>query len=177
MWTLDKPTHPVARWESSNASHDLPALELLNSQHSLEISLVCQRRFVELNYSQNSSSSFLSKVVIARKSPARTSLFKAVNFHWSNDRKRAKKSQPHACADVFQLCRSGINSAERGGNSYCSVYRWLDTNVQLMQERNLLEFIQRLAQCALVSVDIGTPRFQRLPLFIYIRPLSCNINR
>ena len=45
----------------------------------------------------------LSKVVIARKSPARTTMFKGLNFHWSNDRKRARKSEPHACADVLQL--------------------------------------------------------------------------
>ena len=37
----------------------------------------------------------LSKVVITRKSPARATLFKGVN---------APESQPHACADVFQLC-------------------------------------------------------------------------
>ena len=47
---------------------------------------------------------FHLKVVIARKSPARTTLFKGVSFHWWNDRKRARKSQPHACADVLQLC-------------------------------------------------------------------------
>ena len=42
---------------------------------------VCQRLLVELDCSQNSLSSLLSKVVIARKSPARTTLFKGVNFH------------------------------------------------------------------------------------------------
>ena len=94
----------MALWESSNASHDLPALELLNSQHSLEISSVCQRLLVELDCSQNSSSSILSKVVIARESPKGTTSFKVLTFHWSNDRKCARKSQPHACADVFQLC-------------------------------------------------------------------------
>ena len=82
------------RQNSSHASHDLPALELLNSQHSLEINSVCQRLLVELNCSQNSSSSILSKVLIARKLPASTTSFKGLNFHWSNDRKRARKSQP-----------------------------------------------------------------------------------
>ena len=105
-WTSDKSTHPVALWESSNISHDLPALELLNSQHSLEISSVCQRLLVELDCSQNSSSSTLSKVVIARESPTVTTSFKVLTFHWSNDRKCARKSQQHACADVFQLCPS-----------------------------------------------------------------------
>ena len=42
---------------------------------------VCQRLLVELDCSQNSSSSILSKVVIARKSPGRTTLFKGVNFY------------------------------------------------------------------------------------------------
>ena len=104
VWKSDKPTHPVALWESSNASHNLPALELLNSQHSLEIGSVCHRLLVELDCSQNSSSSILSKVVITRKSPASTTSFKGLKFHRSNDRSRARKSQLHACADVFQLC-------------------------------------------------------------------------
>ena len=70
------------RQNSSHASHDLPALELLNSQHSLGISSVCQRLLVELNCSQNSSSSILSKVVIARKSPVRTTFVVQVGKLW-----------------------------------------------------------------------------------------------
>ena len=66
MFISEEPTHPGALWESSTAAHDLPALELLNSQHSFEISSVCQRLLVVLDCSQNSSSSILSKVVIAR---------------------------------------------------------------------------------------------------------------
>ena len=50
VWKSDKPTHP----ESSNASHNLPALELLKSQHSLEISSVCQGLLVELDCSHKS---------------------------------------------------------------------------------------------------------------------------
>ena len=72
---------------------------------------VSQRLLVELDCSQNSLSSILSKVVIARKSSARTTLCKGVNFHWWTDRKRARKSQPHACADVFHLSpRDGVFS-------------------------------------------------------------------
>ena len=51
---------------------------------------VCQRLLVELDCSQNSSSSILSKVVIARKSSART-LSNAVKYHRSNDRKSRQK--------------------------------------------------------------------------------------
>ena len=54
----------------------------------------------------------LSKVVIARKSPARTTLFKGVNFHW-NARKRTRKSQPHVCAGVFQLCPHPVHKCRR----------------------------------------------------------------
>ena len=43
------------------------ALELLNSQHSLEITSVCQGLLVELDCSHKSLSSILSKVVIAKK--------------------------------------------------------------------------------------------------------------
>ena len=43
----------------------------------------------------------LLKVVFARKSPARTTLFKGVNFHWPNDRKRARKSQPTHAQTFF----------------------------------------------------------------------------
>ena len=111
MFISEEPTHPVALWESSTASHDLPALELLNGQHSLEISSVCQRLLVELDCSQNSSSSILSKVVIARKSPARTTLFKAVKYHWSNDRKTRQKEHTARMRRRFSALSSATFSS------------------------------------------------------------------
>ena len=77
--------------------------------------LESQRLLVGLDCSPNSSISILSKVIITQKTPARTTLFKGVNY----DRKRARKSQPYACADVFQLCRYNIKFAE---SVYCTSY-------------------------------------------------------
>ena len=67
-------------------------------------SAVCKSASLQSASLQVCKSASLQSASVAHRVTAITTLFKAVKPHWSNDRKRARKSQPHACADVFQLC-------------------------------------------------------------------------
>ena len=95
----------MAQWESSNASHNLPASELLNSQHSLEISSVCQGLLVELDCSHKSFKFHLVKSGDRQEITRKHNVVQGAYKHSLIKRSKTRRSQPHACADVFQLCR------------------------------------------------------------------------
>ena len=94
----------MALWESSNASHNLPALELLNSQHSLEISSVCQGLLVELHCSHKSFKFHLVKSGDRQEITRKHNIVQGAYKHSLIKSSKTRQSQPYACADVFQLC-------------------------------------------------------------------------